>query len=491
MRDTKLLMDRREDYRLYATVQVDKSEVEGIEKKEVRDVLCRVYIPIKVTDTPLLHFYLTDEQAEVLEHPSVLSVLAEMKQPNGSIDKISASEVRLGTMHGTRWGPHVSDNILIGEPLDLKVEHVLQGSKYHPESRTRGAFWLTPSKLLDPMNPRMTSYTGDVSIERKRRPGATLANGTELIFDVYTRYREMGTDETLMFTELVAEFEINEDTRGTTKIDEIIPYLDDYLLLVSFVMEQRCVCLGYEASDSDSVTRFYRRSVVPPRIKEVRSMHDALVDVGNFKEFIRAAYQKFYETGPNAGLRRAIHYVIPDENDTIETSFIMLYAALETLVLNYRQQQGLGKILTNKKFKTLQEGLETWLRGHELLASEPEKSEQMIEKLLELNRVSFATAFNKFCETYGVDLSDLWPVIGNEEGDSLSKIRNKLVHGETFEETKYGALIGAGEHLRWTVYRMIFALLGWPVSRTKISPEYLTNDFIHKTMKEDRATITS
>lgn len=308
---------------------------------------------------------------------------------------------------------------------------------------------------------------------------------------MYTRYRDVDTDETLMFVELVAEFEIDEDTRGTTKVNDTFPYLDDYLLLVSFIAEQRCVCLGYEATDSDSVTRFYRRTIAPPRHKEVRSMHDALVDVGDFEEFTGAAYQKFNETGPNAGLRRAIHYVIPDENDTIETSFIMLYAALETLVLNFRLQHGLGKILSNKRFKNLREELEAWLRTHDTLAGEPEKGEQMIEKLLELNRVSFATAFNKFCETYGVDLSDLWPVVGNEEGDSLSKIRNKLVHGETFEETKYGALIGAGENLRWTVYRMIFALLGWPVSRTKVSPEYLARDYIYLMTKKDRAIISS
>ena len=124
MRDMKLLIDRKEDYRLYATVKTGKSDIEEIEEKEVSDVLCRVYIPVKVTDKPLLHFYLTDEQVDVLTQPSVLSVEAELKQPDGSVTKINASEVRLGEMHGVRWGSRISDNVLIGEPLDLKVKHV-------------------------------------------------------------------------------------------------------------------------------------------------------------------------------------------------------------------------------------------------------------------------------------------------------------------------------------------------------------------------------
>jgi hypothetical protein len=79
---------------------------------------------------------------------------------------------------------------------------------------------------------------------------------------------------------------------------------------------------------------------------------------------------------------------------------------------------------------------------------------------------------------------------GQKEGDSLSVIRNKLVHGEVYSAERYQALMGAREHLRWSVYRMIFGMLGWPITQTKIAPAMVARSPIHKTWTQDRTILS-
>ncbi len=56
-----------------------------------------------------------------------------------------------------------------------------------------------------------------------------------------------------------------------------------------------------------------------------------------------------------------------------------------------------------------------------------------------------------------VDNSDLWPVFG--EGLSLSRIRNKLIHGILSGDETF--LSFARIHLKWIVERCLLAIIGW------------------------------
>jgi hypothetical protein len=221
-------------------------------------------------------------------------------------------------------------------------------------------------------------------------------------------------------------------------------------------------------------------------------VHDALIEYAHFEDFTKTAYLRLKQINPNAALRRALDYIVPDENDTIESSYIMLYAALETIVLFFRREESLEFIFSDPaEWELLRKDMQKWLKRHPTLNSDGTKRSLVYEKLPELMRMSFSSAFKQFCRQYSVDLSDLWPVVGDSGGVSLSSIRNKLVHGEVFEQRHYGALMGAREHLRWSVYRMVFAMLGWPVDRTKISPEQVRHSFIHKTWERDRQILSS
>jgi hypothetical protein len=137
-------------------------------------------------------------------------------------------------------------------------------------------------------------------------------------------------------------------------------------------------------------------------------------------------------------------------------------------------------------WKNLEADLRMWLKGHPRLKDDKSKRTLLYENLPALTRVSFRTAFQKFCEFYSVNLDDLWPVVGSADGWSLKDIRNKLVHGEYFNRQQLRALLSASEHLRWTVERMILAILGWDLSRSAVSPDNLCKRNQYKYWREDR-----
>jgi hypothetical protein len=168
--------------------------------------------------------------------------------------------------------------------------------------------------------------------------------------------------------------------------------------------------------DSKGVTDCHRFRSVPT--ERAPSVHDALIEYSHFSDFLPAAYKAFVDVKPNAALRRALDYVVPDRNDSLESSFIILYAAVETLVLFFRRQNQLEFIFDNEsEWVQLRADLQKWLKCHPALSDKKNKRPFVYEKLPELTRYSFSAAFKKFCKHYDVDLSDLWPMVGGGSED--------------------------------------------------------------------------
>jgi hypothetical protein len=116
--------------------------------------------------------------------------------------------------------------------------------------------------------------------------------------------------------------------------------------------------------------------------------------------------------------------------------------------------------------------LRKWIRKHPLFVDQRGKRRSIYEKISELNRVSFSSAFDGLSNS--VYLEDLWPVAKKTKEISLSEIRNKLVHGDTyFNHLEQKALATAEKHLRWTAERLILSALGWDVSESNVSKDFL------------------
>lgn len=471
-----------EDFRLYTTVGVNGTDVER--------VLCKVYLPIKHTDRIKLHFYPTVEQAEQMRHWK-FSVRGDVKGHSGDVvARIRAKNVYQERQETKPWSEDLSETIAYAEASDFELtRYWAVKPKPDIESEIEGKFWLTPSTMLRPAKAFKNYPDGKVEIEAARQFDFTLSNGTSLTFDHHYHRRKNEQGETIRSAELVAPFNLQGNVGDGKMIQDLLDDLEDVLLLASFAARHPCVCVGWEAADSYSYTQRYVGNRTIPSEKSKGIHRDEIIELSDFPAFMAEAYRRFTSMVPNEGLRRAIHFAIPREGNIVDSDFVNLYSALEMMVLHFRREQGLEFILPDEgEFKQLQGDLRKWLKQHPLLEDKGRRG-LVYEKLFEINRVSFGHAFEKFCEVYSVDLRDLWPVVGNVGGPSLSTIRNRIVHGEMLGEGYYKALIIAKFHLQWTVERMILVMLGWPVEKSNVDAWYLSPMAMYKGWDSERANL--
>jgi hypothetical protein len=473
-----------EDFRLYATV--------GVEGFDVERVLCKVYLPVKHTDRIKLHFYPTKEQAEQMRYWK-FSVRGEVIGHSGEVSaRLYARKAYQQRQDTKLWSGNLIETVAFAEASDFEVTRLLAGQpKPDSESEVEGKFWLTPSTLLRPARAFRHYPNGRVEVETPWQFAFTFPNDCSLTFDHHYRKRKNERGETVTFEELVAEFKLQGNVNDGQTIKELLDDLDDVLLLASFAARHPCVCVGWQATDSYSHTERYLGNRTIPAEKDKENDRNQIISLSKFPAFMAQAFRQFTIMKPNDSLRRAIHFAIPSEGNTVDSDFVSLYSALEMMVLHFRREHGLEFILPDvDEFNQLQAGLRKWLKEHPLLADK-DRRKLVYEKLFEINRVSFGHAFEKFCEFYSVDLHDLWPVVGNVGGPSLATIRNRLVHGEVLGEGYYKALITAKYHLQWSVERMILAMLGWPVKESKVDAWYLSEMAMYKGWDAERANLSS
>lgn len=478
-------MRQKEDYRIITTIKSNKSIIDG--------VLCKVFLPKRLTEPVELYFYPDEEQRHKLEKMFEFSITGEVKGFSGELEsRIQADKVYFKTGSTTYWGQGIAESIFTGDPIDLKVIDFLQRDDKALVQKIMGSLWLTPSMPLSPFKTRERSYKGDVKVETIRQVKFTLANGLSLTFDKHFRYVENENGDEITFSELVAEFETDRELQGIE--NELIDDIDDFLMLVSFAERQRCVCLGWDFMDSKEHTKYYRRDVAIPETREKQNLFETLIDVSDFEDFIKQAYDKFIKIESKDLIRQAIQYTtsVHQGNKTLENEFLSLYAALETLVLYFRRIHHMEDVLPPELWKQLRGDLEKWLKVHPLLSSDKNKRALIYKKLSELNRIPFSIAFDQLCEVYSIDLSDIWSVTADDSMDvSLSEIRNKLVHGDVFNPPQFRALMAAKEHLLWSMERLILAVLGWPISRSTVNRDFLSRNMAcYQEWKEDQKILS-
>jgi len=178
---SQLAEDKKETYQLFVTIETGK-----IREEKVR---CKVYLPERLIDPIVLHFFPTEDQVPNLRNVFEFSIRGEIENFSGAVaTSIEAEKVYSIKLSSAHWGPEITENILIGEPTDLKVMHFLSHDVSDSSQKITGRFWLTPSMLLRPAQGISQSWTGEVKVETVRQFNFTLANGLTLIFDNCFRY---------------------------------------------------------------------------------------------------------------------------------------------------------------------------------------------------------------------------------------------------------------------------------------------------------------
>ncbi len=443
-----MVTKKKQDFHLKVTITIGKNTLDN--------VICDIFLPEKVTDPIELCFHPTKEQMFKLINQYEFSLYGEIQDT-----KIQAKKAYFK-------GGEPLENYITANPFDLKIT-----KKCNAEEEFT-TFWLTPSYILS------------VFISKPKKFELILEGNIQLTFDEHYRYLKSDKDETTMFSELVVKWK-------TGFPDKDISILDDILLLISFAARQSCRCLGWEQFNFSSCVKYYRRDKAIPNDTKDHNHDTVLIEFTQqrenyFEDYIKTAYKTFTEFNQDekAFIRQTLHIIkitYNDDGHTIEDAFIRLFSAIETLVTFFRKKHNLEIVIPTEEWpkirKKLKECVSKCLKTEGNLDGNKNKEKRKLiyQNLDGLNRISFSVAFNRFCEQYAVNLDDLWPVVcDRKDGISLSDIRNKLVHGETFAKTnaEFLPLRIANEHLKWTVERMLISVLGWPVKKSAVAVNHTT-----------------
>jgi hypothetical protein len=431
-------------------------------------------------------------------------LIKEMREPfelkgrilgddRGDVTKIQAAEVWTPAARMHHYGKSRTETVVETKVYDLQVlqRRSLPKKKRRVHASTR--YWLTNCPALHVGPGLRQSYTGEVKIEHTWDFEITLGSGAHLKLERIFRYEDRD-EGTLCYSELVARHDSEINAREFPAVDEaLLSEIDDFLAIVSFGSRYRSVCVGFDASTENLDQFHYFRGHMSVPEQRKWDLDDALIDLAHFDDFVRAAYANFVATGPHPLVRHALHLLVPRPERTMESSFTALYAALETLVLWHREKKGLVYIIEKDDWKRFRDDVTKYVKKHELMqGDQPQqkaKRSMMSAKLSELQRVPFRTAADSLCEEYSINLDGLWPLYGRPPEVSLTEIRNRIVHGGTFDQSHYRALAGVGEHMRWTAERVMLGVLKWPVEKSKVSAASLQKFTVMQELAADREAL--
>lgn len=466
---------------------------------KVENIPCKIFLSAKLVDPIKIEFYLNEEQAKTIgygcKHFWKSSIYGEVNQGSNTT-KIEASTVYITKWPEwpkIGWNKDVQGIVAEGKPADLEIIETF-GEKKKLERAVTGNFWLSPNIFLSHPQIFLRDFTGKVNVKSPSKFKFCLANRRHVLFAQHSRWIKNDEGDDITFRESVGEFRLTSKRHKSEGVnDEFIQDLDDFLLLTSFASRRRCICLGWDLYKSGTIIKHFRREVtIPSDINKRQDYDDTVIDDSDFQEFILKAYTLFNKMSDSEKemLRNALYNVISIKDNAIEHGFIILFSALEILLLIFRKKHNLEYILPADEFKKFIKRGRKWLRGQPEFKSDNNKKrrEQVYDKGDELNRVSFGKAFREFCGYYSLFFDDLWPVVGE---DSLSFIRNSLVHGAVYNPEKIWKIWTAMYHLQWIVERAILAMLGWPIAQSKVNAKFLSNLKPYLNWKEDRTILCS
>lgn len=459
------LLNRAESCLVHATVKVND--------KEIQNVPCKVYLPERTHEKPYLIFKPSKYDAARIAYSYKVGFNANISDSNHELQtSMFASEVYFSENSTKYWGSDVSESTVLGTPQDL---HVIDHLKNHDKpDKTNVELWISPNSFITPFIIQTTSYTGEITQERVNECQFVIKDGTILKFDKRFKYKTSNNKDLVQWSYLVGCIEVEMVAIELVTIkDDLLQEIDDFLLLVSLATRTRTACLGWTAHDKNSITKFYRGKYSFPDIHKEIDFNDVVVDIEEFPNFIECCYPTFQNYKNKLALRNTLYSAIPSQPHSIETSYLSLFAGLETLILDFRRTENMELILPQVKFKQLRKYLKECVKQAPKPELTPAQQELISDKLGELNRISLREAFDKFCEKYTIDLSDLWPVFGGNGVPGLVDIRNKLIHGDPLAHNVFGALIVAKAHLNYTLERVLIRVLGWEVGRTKVCTSFL------------------
>ena len=249
-------LGREENHLVKATVIVNGGEI--------TNVPCKIFLPERIQEKPYVIFKPSKEDANriMASHKGALHATVYGFDKKKELT-IEAPEIYFSGSSTKYWGDGISDSTVPGDPQDLHVVHHLRANDN--AQHTQIVFWISPNSFLTPFMSSTSSYTGDLKYERVRNVEFVMKNEVRLVFDEHFGSKTAENGDFVQWSFLVACAELDVPADDVMSLKEnILPDVDDFLLITSFAARQRTACLGWTATDKNSYTTFYRGKYVFP-----------------------------------------------------------------------------------------------------------------------------------------------------------------------------------------------------------------------------------
>ncbi|TMW74254.1 hypothetical protein FG147_08510, partial [Thauera sp. UPWRP] len=272
---------RDEDFLVEATLIANNSEI--------CTVPCRIYLPERVHEKPYVVLKPKQEAAKQIIGAWKASLKATVYGFDNEAEvTIDAPEVYLSGGSTRYWGNGISDATKLGEPQDLHVVRHLRNRS--SVSKTQLVFWISQNRLLEPCMASTSSYTGKIEYERVNVFECYSGGRLKLAFDRHFRTKTESNGDLRQWSFLVAITEVEVAANSADLIkSQILPDIDDLLLIASFAARTRTACLGWTACDDKSLATFYRGNYAFPELNEATDRDNSTIERVDFMEFIETA----------------------------------------------------------------------------------------------------------------------------------------------------------------------------------------------------------
>jgi len=351
----------------------------------------KIFLPQRYSEKPKIIMLPSKQDWDELSDLHSVEFTTSIGSERKSQQELSSPLVYLYDKKQQNWGDDLTHCEIIGEPQDFHFIRDIDGSMENTEI----FFHISNNKILAPAILPSCSYNGEINYTRYKNYKFELNN--EITIAVDKHFSNKNIENCLVqWSYLVGESKITFPAKSDAKIkSEILPIIDDFLMIVSFATRHRTVCLGWNAYDKYNDCIFYRGNYTFPD-NSSDSFYDELIERRDFESFMNTSLPRFFETNSKPSLRVAMYSLTNDIDQTVDSAFLKFFAAIEGIILHHRRSENLEFVFDKSEWIKIKKGLEKFIKSSESPAIEKDKRAMLYNKLNELNRVSLKESFDDF-----------------------------------------------------------------------------------------------
>lgn len=429
---------------------------------EFKNIPCKIYASNNYSERPFAVMNLLEVNS---------FSIAEHLEGEYSFDQFQTYKIKAKTIvrvNSDSLLPQISDfkHPVTFELYELEIINLIEQKIKHDYQSY--IFMISNNTHLSPIVISNTNNDGSVSIKKSKLKEFVLTDKFRMIFDSKFKFINCNNGNLLRKSYLVALSDVDLKASNLETIkNTLLQSLDEILLLSSFFSRQRTICYGLEVTSKYLQLKYYRGNITKPDTENSLMAYSGIIHNQDFEGFVQEAYTQLQTSDSKQNIISALHATLPTEYPSIESRFLYLFSSFEALVTSTKSNLNLSR----SKFRPLKKIL-----TNEIDKFFPEQDNQkkihIKNKILELNKISFNDALTQFIQENSILINDLWPITQNETTPvdyPLSKIRNKLAHGESLPIEAIQPLTLAIEHLEKILQRTLVILLKCDLELTSLT----------------------